>query len=496
MQQFDRNWREVQLETLLDLSSNLVGVRSEEEVLEELLNRAVGVLDATAGLVVSEWPASASARVLSLGFVIRPNEIVELFSMEDRERLEQGETVKVRRQGSASPKELLAAPMRWEGATVGLVVLGDKEGRGGRVSFGEGDARLLLSLATLGAAALTNALAFAAMQRERLILEEENRSLRELAGQEGFIGESEPVRRVLGLARRVAPADVSVMIRGESGVGKESLARLIHSLSPRSDGPFVPLNCAALPESLLEAELFGIEEGVATGVRSRMGKLELAAEGTLFLDEVADLSLALQAKLLRVVQEREMERLGGRERIPLDVRLLTATNRPLEEMVEQGEFRQDLYFRLRVVVVELPPLRERRDDIPLLARHFLSLYGQRFGRPGIRLSRGALAVLMRREYPGNIRELENLVQAAVALATGDEITLDDIGLAAPGTVTAVENGLLPLQELERRHIFAVLEAVGGRKAEAARVLGIDRATLYRKLRQYATDDAERIILDS
>jgi transcriptional regulator with PAS, ATPase and Fis domain len=282
------------------------------------------------------------------------------------------------------------------------------------------------------------------------------------------------------------------MVRGESGVGKERVARLLHSFSDRATGPFVPLNCAALPETLLESELFGIEEGVATGVQRRHGKIELAHGGTLFLDEVGDLSLALQAKLLRVVQEREFERLGGRDPIPVDLHLVTATNRDLEEMVEQGDFRQDLYYRLRVVVVDVPPLRERRTDIPLLARHFLELYGERFGRPGLSLSREALAALMSHPFPGNVRELENAIQAAIALAPEETITIDDLRLEVETGDLPKDAGPLTLGEVERRHIESVLQAVEGNRQEAARILGIDRTTLYRKLQRFATHDAESI----
>jgi two-component system NtrC family response regulator/two-component system response regulator HydG len=280
------------------------------------------------------------------------------------------------------------------------------------------------------------------------------------------------------------------MLRGESGVGKERIARLLHSSSERAGGPFVPLNCAALPESLLEAELFGIEEGVATGVQRRLGKVELADGGTLFLDEIGDLSPALQSKLLRVVQEREFERLGGRERIPVDAHLVTATNRDLEAMVDGGEFRRDLYYRLRVVVVQIPPLRERRGDIPLLARHFLEIYGERFGKPGARLSRGALAELMNHQFPGNVRELENIIQASIALAPGEEIDVDDLQLHDDPAESIETAAGISLREVEQRHIQRVLRSVGGNRQEAARILGIDRSTLYRRMQRFATNDAK------
>jgi DNA-binding NtrC family response regulator len=222
-----------------------------------------------------------------------------------------------------------------------------------------------------------------------------------------------------------------------------------------------------------------------------MGKIELADGGTLFLDEVGDLTLALQAKLLRVVQERELERLGGRERVPVDIHLVTATNRDLEEMVGRGEFRRDLYYRLRVVVVSVPALRDRRGDIPLLARHFLERYGERFGRPGMRLERDALATLMTHPFPGNVRELENIIQAAIALAPGDAITRQDLRLDVVGGGAELSPEQLSLHDVEQRHIERVLRAVNGNRQEAARILGIDRSTLYRKMQRFATEDAIR-----
>jgi transcriptional regulator with PAS, ATPase and Fis domain len=211
----------------------------------------------------------------------------------------------------------------------------------------------------------------------------------------------------------------------------------------------------------------------------------------LFLDEVGDLSLALQAKLLRVVQERELERLGGRERVPVDLNLVTATNQDLEAMVERGEFRRDLYYRLRVVVVTIPPLRERRGDIPLLARHFLVKYGERFSRPGMSLDRKALAALMAYPYPGNVRELENIIQAAIALAPGDTVTEQDLRLEAAAGESVRSTEHLQLRDAEQQHIERVLRSVDGNRQEAARILGIDRSTLYRKLQRFASHDAQR-----
>ncbi len=491
MSTFDGRWRELQLQTLVDLSLSIGGVRSEEDLVEELLHRAVGTLDARGGAVVTRYAGGRYGMVRTVGIPERTEAVLDLLGREGEETLDSGRPVHLRPEGPGTVREVAAAPMASGGETLGFVLLVDKESREGPVAFREEDIRFLGSLASLGAAALRTARTVAAIERDRQRLAEENRALRDVTRQEGFIGESAGIREMLDLVRRVAPTDAAVMLRGESGVGKERVARLIHGFSERAEGPFVPLDCAALPETLLEAELFGIEEGVATGVRRRMGKIELAAGGTLFLDEVGDLPLGLQAKLLRVVQERELERLGGRERIPVDLRLVTATHRDLEAMVRRGEFRSDLYYRLRVVVIPIPPLRERRTDIPLLARHFLEVYGQRFGRPGLRLSREAMAVLMAHDFPGNVRELENLVQAAVALSPGDTITVRDLLLTTGERNGEEEDWLVPLREVERRHIERVLRSVGGNRRAAARILGIDRSTLYRKMKYFASHDASR-----
>jgi Nif-specific regulatory protein len=491
MSTFDRNWRELQLETLVDLSLTIGGVRPEEELVEELLQRAVGTLDAGSGLVATLHPGGREAAVRSVGLPQSFETIRPFFPADLLGELSEGRYVRAQRDQNDPPFELIAAPLRFRDRMLGLVVLGDKETRFGRISFSDSDARFLLSLGSMVATAIATSRRVAAIERDRQRLADENRELRDIARREGFIGESPPIREMLETVRRVAPTGANVMLRGESGVGKERVARLLHSFSERTDGPFVPLNCAALPESLLEAELFGIEEGVATGVQRRLGKIELADGGTLFLDEVGDLTPSLQAKLLRVVQEREFERLGGRERIPVDLHLVTATNRDLEEMVSAGEFRKDLYYRLRVVVIHVAPLRDRRTDIPLLARYFLESYADRFGRPGLQLSRGALAALMSFEFQGNVRELENVLQAAVALAPGDVITDEDLRLPHQNGESPLSDANLTLKEIERRHIERVLESVSGNRRAAARVLGIDRSTLYRKMRQIASEVANR-----
>ncbi|MCU0305188.1 MAG: sigma-54-dependent Fis family transcriptional regulator [Thermoanaerobaculales bacterium] len=491
MSSFDRNWRELQLETLVDLSLTIGRVRPEEELADELLQRAVGTLDAGSGLVATLHPGGQEAIVRALGMAPSFEAVRAFFPDDLLEELAAGRYVRAQREVGDAPFELLVAPLRAGREVLGAVVLGDKETRVGRIPFSDSDARFLLALASMVGTAVASSRQVAAIERDRQRLADENRELRDVARREGFIGEAPVVREMLETVRRVAPTGVNVMLRGESGVGKERVARLLHSFSDRSSKPFVPLNCAALPESLLEAELFGIEAGVATGVQRRLGKIELANGGTLFLDEVGDLTPGLQAKLLRLVQEREFERLGGRERIPVDLHLVTATNRDLEAMIDSGGFRRDLYYRLRVVVIAVAPLRERRTDIPLLARHFLEVYGDRFGRPGVKLSRDALAALMAFDFPGNVRELENLVQAAIALAPGDVITEEDLRLHTGRVAAAPSDATVSLAELERQHIERVLRSVGGNRAAAARVLGIDRSTLYRKMMRDAPSDATR-----
>ncbi len=487
-------WRRARLETVLDLSLALAGPRQEGEVVEELVQRAVGLLDARAGIAVSLLPSLVPATVVAVGWPTEPGAAARLVASAALQQVRVGEVARVAGSLLGVPfAEVLAAPCLWREELMGIVAVADKEARKGLARFDDEDVTFLRSLALLAAPAIASSRLLEEAERRRLLLEEENRALRLGAGEEaGLVGQAPSFRRVVELARRVAAPDVTVLVRGESGTGKERLARLLHALSPRHAGPFVPLNCAAVPETLLEAELFGIERGVATGVSARPGRFELAGGGTLFLDEIGDLTPALQAKLLRVVQEREVERVGGRQRITVDVRLVTATNRDLEAMLADGEFREDLYYRLRVVELTLPPLRERREDIPLLAQHFVRLHGRRMGREGLSLARPALELLLGHDFPGNVRELENLLEAAAALASSDRVEAEDVRLAmgARRAGAAVPAGTL--DEAVRAHVLRAVERSDGNRVAAARALGIDRTTLYRMLvRWNATDDAKR-----
>ena len=325
--------------------------------------------------------------------------------------------------------------------------------------------------------------------RRRLLTE--NRELREALAErhrvEGIIGESGAMQEVLSVVRRVAPSDATVLIRGESGTGKELIARAIHYASPRAPRALVKVNCAALAESLLETELFGHEKGAFTGaVATRKGRFELADGGSLFLDEIGDLPPHLQVKLLRVLQEREFERVGSSRPIKVDVRLLAATHRNLEALVREGRFRDDLYYRINVVTITLPALRERREDLPPLIDHFLRVFAGKNGKRIRGLTRDAREALLRYDYPGNVRELENLIERAVVLTRDDVIGLGDLPLTVeaqpaepdgPGLVAAVEG-------LERRLIRDALAKADGTQTRAAELLGISERVLRYKLKKY------------
>ena len=328
--------------------------------------------------------------------------------------------------------------------------------------------------------------------RERRRLLSENRDLREALQRhhriEGIIGDSGRMVEVLSMIRRVAPSDATVLIRGESGTGKELIAKAIHYASTRASAPLIRVNCAALPEALLESELFGHEKGAFTGaLATRKGRFELADGGTLFLDEIGDLSLPLQAKLLRVLQEREFERIGSSRSIRVNVRILAATHRNLEALAKADQFREDLYYRLNVVTILLPALRERREDLPLLMDHFLRLFAEK-NRKTIRgFTQEAREVLLRYDYPGNVRELENIIERAVVLTRDNVIGKADLPLSAQGLEEEkTEEASLPatVEGVERRMIREALIRSGGVQTRAAEMLGISERALRYKLNKY------------
>ena len=324
-------------------------------------------------------------------------------------------------------------------------------------------------------------------------LKRENRALRERIGAyEGavrFITRDPATLRVLETARQIAPTDCNVLIVGETGTGKELLARTVHAASGRAGGPYLAINCGAFNQELLENELFGHERGAFTGAAgARRGLVAAASGGTLFLDEITEMPLPMQVKLLRVLQEREVLPLGATTPVPVDARFVAATNRDLQEAVAAGRFRQDLYFRLNVVSLRLPPLAERRGDIPVLARHFLEKYAARMDRPVREIAPEAMAALEAYGFPGNVRELENVIERGVALAAGSRIEAADLppDLRRPALRTFRRSGgeQPTLQELERDYIRFVLEQSNGNQTLAAQTLGIDRVSLWRKLKRY------------
>ena len=309
----------------------------------------------------------------------------------------------------------------------------------------------------------------------------------------GLVGSSEPMRRVLEQVRKVAPTDATVLVLGESGTGKELVARALHDASGRRDGPFVSISCAAIPEGLLESELFGHERGAFTGaIRRKLGRFELAHDGTLFLDEIGEIPVSVQVKLLRVLQERRFERVGGEETIEVNVRVVSATNRDLAAMVRAGRFREDLFYRLDVVEIPLPPLRERPGDVEELAGWFLRRAAPRLGRAVRDFSPEALELLRRHRWPGNVRELENVVEQALVFADGERVRPDDLpeGLRRPQAAPALpvpagDRSLTEiLEDLERQLILGAYERARGVKAETARLLGIKPSALYYKLEKY------------
>ena len=327
--------------------------------------------------------------------------------------------------------------------------------------------------------------------REAALRREVSRLRKEVHKEYSFhhiLGKSKPMQAVFDLIKRVADSPTNILITGESGTGKELVAKAIHYNSDRKEAPFVPVNCAAIPEQLLESELFGHMRGSFTDARmDKRGLFEEAQKGTLFLDEISELPIMLQAKLLRAIQEKEIRRVGATKPISVDVRIIAATNLNLAEEAKAKRFREDLYYRLNVIELKLPPLRDRREDILLLVEGFLKKCGEVRGKEVKGVSESALAMLMDYTWPGNVRELENVIERAVTLSRGEKVTPDDLPPAVQGArgdrrvLDEAAEKTLPLHEIEKEYIKKILEKTGGNKYQAAQALGIDRKTLYRKL---------------
>jgi DNA-binding NtrC family response regulator len=309
-----------------------------------------------------------------------------------------------------------------------------------------------------------------------------------------IVGKHPRIQELISTVAQIAPTGCNVLIMGETGTGKELFARALHHASDRADKRFVAFNCGAFAEELLVSELFGHERGAFTGaLATKEGLFEAADGGTVFLDEIGDMPLSMQVKLLRVIQEKVVTRVGGTEPLPVDVRIVAATNQDLKTLVDEGRFRSDLYYRLNVVCLELPPLREHRDDIPLLALHFMEKHAAKQGKEIAGISGAMMTTLIRHDFPGNVRELENLIERAVTLGNGQELQASDL----PGHLHSEAGGspdyqandkLLTLEERERLYIMRVLEQTGGNKTRAAEILGIDRVSLWRKIKRYSLEE--------
>jgi transcriptional regulator with GAF, ATPase, and Fis domain len=504
---------------LLEASRALNSERSIKPLLDSMVDKAVDLLGAERGFVVvdrdnkldvpsarnvdredvrkalEKISASIVNRVLQTGVAILADDAAADANFGSRSVVD----LKLR--------SVLCVPLRIRNRTIGALCLDNRFARG---RFTDSDREFLEAYAAHAAIAIENARLHEENAEVRRRLEEANRQLEDRAARalaeldrlqreasskptmplqgsyDQVIGRSQQMMEVLTLVDRVKDGDYPVLIRGESGTGKDLIARAIHDNGARRNRPFVAVNCGAIAEGLLESELFGVRRGAYTGAHEdRQGLLELATGGTLFLDEIAEMSLPLQSKLLRFLQDRKLRRVGGTEEIQIDVRILSATHRPLEELVAKGGFRQDLYFRLRVVEIRMPVLREQRESIPELVEAFLARETQRTGLPK-KIQREAMAKLVARDWPGNVRELENEILRLCALS-GETITPDLVETPRSGSPIlppdlAVQSLVgKPMEEVESALIRATLERTGGNKTEAARILGIPRRTFYSRL---------------
>ena len=416
---------------------------------------------------------TVAQQVTSEGVALLSNDIIEGSQFSGSESLIASKT-----------HSLLCVPLTLNKKVIGIIYM-DTTKPGG--VFNEGHLQIVTAIAGFASGALDSA-------RHVEWLENENQRLQDdFQGEHNMIGESQPMKEVYRFIMRVAPSEATVLIEGESGTGKELAAHAIHRRSSRKSRPFVAINCAALTETLLESELFGHEKGAFTGaIAQKKGKLEIADGGTLFLDEVGDMSLLLQTKLLRVLQEREFERVGGTRTLKVDIRVIAATNKNLEEAIKAGTFRQDLYFRLNVVSVKMPALRERREDIPLLARHFTARYSEKCKRRVTGLAPEALACLNNYDWPGNVRELENAIERAIVLGSTERIQPDDLPEflieRMPSTNPSAGKYYDLVKEAKREILLKALNNTRGNYTEAARLLGVHPNNLHRLIRNLNLKD--------
>ena len=463
------------LDALFKLTTLINSIRDLDLLQRQLLQLIFEVVPAHAGGVLLLNAAAGQPDTFCIHYRDSSEKPVEPRSDLIQQALwEQSPVLSEPAAAQSSDPSILCVPLIAVERTIGVLYLTSNS-----QTFQQDHVFFTESVSRIAAIALESVQALDALRSENGRLKQQLEPVRQL------IGESRQLIHLQHLLARIAKSDSNVLICGESGTGKEVVARTIHSLSSRHDRPFVAINCAAIPETLLESELFGSEKGAFTGaVATRKGKLEAAADGTLLLDEIGELPPPMQAKLLRVLQQREYERVGGTVTLPLKARVLAATNKDLEKAIKAGEFRQDLYYRLNVVCVIVPPLREHREDIPLLALYFASKYAQRAQHPIKGISREARALLLAYDWPGNVRELENAIEHAIVLGLTDEIVPDDLpaGIVEQQAAALGSRYYDGLNEKKKELIRASLDQTGGSVAEAARLLGLHPKYLHRLLR--------------
>jgi Nif-specific regulatory protein len=484
------------LSALMKISTTINAIRGVEELQKRLLDLVFEVVPAARGVIILIDAASNGKQegevtsVFGLDRKRGPDVSIKVSSKVTNWALTHRESILITNEAEAQefqssvsliadrPASVLCVPLIMLDKTLGVIYLDTTEPNS---VFDQDHLQLVSAISAITAVAIENA-------RHIEWLESENRRLiADFNIEHNLVGESEPIREVLQFISKVAPTDSTVMISGESGTGKELAARAIHLNSRRADKPFMAVNCAALAESLLESELFGHEKGSFTGaVTQRKGRLEVADGGTLFLDEIGELSPALQVKLLRVLQEREFERVGGTRPIKVNIRVVTATNKDLDQAVTNGTFRQDLYYRLNVVELEMPPLRNRPQDIPLLANYFASKFGQRGNRRIMGITAEAQARLVSYDWPGNVRELENAIERAVVLGATERILPEDLPesvLEAQATVTMPATKYHEaVVETKKQIILGAMQQARGSYTEAAKILGVHPNYLHRLIR--------------
>ncbi len=489
------------LQALLRIGNALHEIRATEPLARRLVELALEtvpaeraallLLDPTGALPVSfTLDRRGSAESFAVSRTLVERVVAERSALLSNDVLQTGGWDGAESVQAARLQSLLAAPLAGSEGTLGVLYL-DTRKSGAR--FDERHLELVTAVAGIAAAALANV-------RHMESLEEESRRIEE-ALDAGMVGESARMREVQRLLARVARTDSTVLLRGESGTGKEVAARALHRGSPRAGKPFVAINCASLSETLLESELFGHERGAFTGaVERRTGKIEAAQGGTLFMDEVGEIPPALQARLLRVLQEREFERVGSTRPIKADIRLIAATNRDLEKAIREGTFREDLYYRLNVIAVALPSLRERREDVPLLASHFATLFGKKLGRRVAGFTPEARTCLLRYGWPGNVRELANAIERAIVLGEGELIHPEDlpetvIESSAPAGAERAGDPVGKYHDtvnaFKQRLILDAIDQAGGNVARAAEVLDLNPTYLHRLIRNFDLKDRDK-----